>query len=61
MNGDFKKTTYACVPLYADGGEEADTYEVSSHGSEGPEEVLAQIRLLQREVLVSLQTGGDLG
>lgn len=50
-----------CVPLYADGGEESDTYEVSSHRRERPEEILAQVSLLQREVLVGLQTCGDLG
>lgn len=49
-----------CVPLYADGGKEADTNEVSSHRRERPEEIFTQVGLLQGEVLVCLQTGGDL-
>ncbi len=49
-----------CVPLYSDRCEEADAYEVSRHRCERPEEILSQIGLLQREMLVRLQTGGDL-
>lgn len=48
------------VPLHTDRREEADADEVSRHRCERPEEILAQIGLLQREVLVRLQTGGDL-
>lgn len=48
------------VPLYSDRCEEADADEVSRHRCERPEEILSQIGLLQREMLVRLQTGGDL-
>ena len=48
------------LPLDADRGEEANTDEVPGHGSEGPEEVLSQVGLLQREVLIGLQASGDL-
>lgn len=44
-------------PLDADGCEEAYPDEVSCYGGEGPEEVLPQVGLLQREVLVGLQAG----
>lgn len=48
---------YQDQPLNADGREEADPDEVSRYGGEGPEEVLPQVGLLQREVLVGLQAG----
>lgn len=48
---------YQDQPLNADGREEADPDEVSCYGGEGPEEVLPQVGLLQREVLVGLQAG----
>lgn len=48
------------TPFDADGREEADADEVPSYRSEGPEEVLSQVGLLQGEVLVRLQAGGHL-
>lgn len=48
------------LPLNADRCEEADPNEVPGHGGESPEEVLSQVSLLQRKVLIGLQAGGDL-
>lgn len=41
--------------------EESESDEVSGSGSEGPEEVLPQVSLLQGEVLVGFQAGAHLG
>lgn len=47
-------------PFYAEWFEESESDEVSSGGSEGPEEVLPQVSLLQGEVLVGFQAGAHL-
>lgn len=41
--------------------EESESDEVSGSGSEGPEEVLPQVSLLQGEMLVGFQAGAHLG
>lgn len=47
-------------PFNAERLEESESDEVSGRGSEGPEEVLPQVSLLQGEVLVGFQAGAHL-
>jgi len=47
-------------PFDAERFEESESDEVSGGGSEGPEEVLPQVSLLQGEVLVGFQAGAHL-
>lgn len=48
------------LPFNAERLEEPESDEVSGCGSEGPEEVLPQVSLLQGEVLVGFQAGAHL-